>query len=78
MVDDARVLAGTDVVVGAHLLMGSGLRAGAAVAGWTMVVPMLAAVVVLGSSGWDAASVSVHITKRVMAARHRKATSRGL
>jgi hypothetical protein len=43
-----------------------------------MVAPMLAAVVVLGSSGWDAASVRVHITKRVMAARHRKATSRSL
>jgi hypothetical protein len=78
MVDDARALAGTDVAVGADLLMGSGLRAGAAVAGWTMVAPMLAAAVVLGPSGWDAVSVRVHSMKRAMAAGHRKATSRSL
>jgi hypothetical protein len=75
IVEDARALAGADDVVGAHGLRGAGLMSTAAGADSLTPVATVAAVILVGASGSDAASRMASRTETAMGARLRNVSS---
>jgi hypothetical protein len=78
IVEDARALAGRVVVVGAHVLRGAGLGSATGGADSMIVVSGVAAVMVVGAFGSDAASRRASSTEMAIGAGRRNVSSQGL